>query len=203
MSDLFADATMSTSAEWLIWTLRSLAYRTKTVIDLLAVLVRVHPECLGSSTLRVIPPEGVKGHGIFPDTWVNLGYSRRRHNEVALGNDISAIFGRSREGWWDGHIRHNFAHDRMDRRMKSESLADNRVKNGKVLEFFISEVTELALFAGAKKFDLFTVKGFTVIDCQFAERNTRLEISLTQFPGCRRYEAKSTSLLQNLYVDRP
>ena len=172
MSDLFADATVSTSAEWLIWTLRSLANRTKTVIDLLAVLVRIHLECLGGSTLRVIPPEGIKGHGILPDAWVNLRYSRRRHNEVTLRDDISAIFGRCREGRWDGHIRHNFAHDRMDRGMKSESLADNRVKNGKVLEFFISKVTELALFAGAKKFDLFTVKSFTIVGCQFAERNT-------------------------------
>ena len=56
--------------------------------------------------------------------------------------------------------------------MKSESLADNRVKNGKVLEFFISKVTELALFASAKKFDLFTVKSFTIVGCQFTERNT-------------------------------
>ena len=70
--ELFPDAQMPTGTERLVWTLRALAHRTKTVIDLLPILVGILLERLLSLTLWVRPATRDPSLGFMPQHFVDL-----------------------------------------------------------------------------------------------------------------------------------
>src|SRR5712675_1775034 len=89
--ELFPDAPMPTSTEWLVRTLRALAHRTEPIIDLLPVLVRVLSKRLLSLALRIRPATRYPFLRFEPQRLVDLRYGGRREDKVALWHDVVRI----------------------------------------------------------------------------------------------------------------
>jgi hypothetical protein len=108
-----ADTSMSTSTEWLVGRLGTLADGSVTIINLVATVVVL--QSLVCNTLLVDPSVRVPNGRVLPDGRVHLGDTRRGKDEVALGDDVrNVLFRDSRGSDRSGHrhIRHDLAHDR-------------------------------------------------------------------------------------------
>ena len=156
--ELLANAPMPARAERLLWALRALADCTKSIIDLLTVLVRIHFVGLRRETLGVAPSCWIPLERVRPRLGVYLGDGGRGEHEVAFWHDVDAVFGGCGERGWDGDVIDDFAHDAVDRRVHTERFANDGIEDGKLLELFVCHWTELALFAGTEVFDLLSVE---------------------------------------------
>ena len=108
-----ADTPMSSGAERLVGRLGPLADSSVTVIDLVSTVVIL--QGLVSYTLLVDPSVRVPDGRILPDGRVHLGNTGGGEDEVALGDNIRSVLlgdGRSGDGGRNGHVRHDFAHNR-------------------------------------------------------------------------------------------
>jgi len=166
--ELLANTPVLASTERLIRGLGTLAHSTEAEVDLLAVLIEVRLESLRRNTLRVAPSDGVPLVSLLPDLRVHLRDDGRGHDEVALGNNIGLVFARAGEGSRDGDIVADVAHDAVDGRVNTESLADDGIKDRELAKFFVGHGAELAI-GSAEVLDLFLVESLAKGQRQFLQ----------------------------------
>ena len=100
---MLADATMPSSAKWLVDAFGSLAHESVTIVDL--VSCQVLPEGLRSLTAGIDPTVWVPFRVAFPDFPVDLSECRRGNGGVTLWNDVLTILRRGCESTRDNDIR--------------------------------------------------------------------------------------------------
>lgn len=161
---------MPPGTEGLVRALSSLAHSTETIINLLAILVRVSLESLSSNALGITPPCWVPLRRVNPDKGVNLADGSRSKHVVALWNNINTIFGGGSEsrGNWD--IGTNVAHDAVNRRVHAERLTNDGIKDWKLAEALICHRAERAIRV-AEMVDLLLVKRFPMMTISMSAAN--------------------------------
>jgi hypothetical protein len=172
---------VSASTERLVRTVSTLAHSTESIVNLLAVLVRVRVESLCSSSFGVAPPSRIPSKGFRPDMRVNLANSCASENVVAFRNNIGAVFRRRSESRRDGNVGTDVAHDAVNWGMHAKSLANDRVQNRKFTKLFICHAPERSIRV-AEILDLFLVESFpiAVMKTQYQQRCDPLTVRL----GC-------------------
>ena len=157
---LFTNATVSASAERLIWTICAFADSTKSKVDLFAIFVHVGFERLSSNTFWVTPPRWIPDVSVGPNLRVNLADSGRSKNEVTLGNYVGFIIGRCGERGRNCDVSPNITHNTVNGWVHTEGFTDDRIEDGELAEFFIGHLTEGPIRI-AKAFNLFLVKSLS------------------------------------------
>lgn len=126
---LFPNTPVLSCTEWLVGALCALAHSTETIVNLLAVFVSVHLVSLCRNTLGVVPAVWVPVLTRLPYGGINLADSGGCHDEVPFGDNVNAVFRRCRKGGGDRDVVADVAHDAVNRRVDTESLADDGVED--------------------------------------------------------------------------
>lgn len=142
MTYLLANASVSASTERLIGTIGSLAYSTKSIVDLLATVIRIRFESLSCNTFRVAPPNWVPRIWVSPYLGINLANTWRSKNVVATGHNIGTVFRRCTKSRRNGNIRANVTHDTVNWWVEAKCLPNNRVHDRQFTEFLVSHTPE-------------------------------------------------------------
>ena len=132
---LLADAPVAASAKRLVRALGALADKSEAKVDLGALGVVVLLVRLRGGAFGVRPARRVPLGRVLPEHRVDLADRGGREHDVALGNDVAAVFGGCGERGRDDDVLADATHDAVDGRVNAEGLTNDGIEDGQLLEF--------------------------------------------------------------------